>query len=233
MNEGFWRNQWKRLVVCTLLLLPIIVFLFYRSELSPLLSYTLLFVGTLCAFLALSIFQTGVNWLLIPTHIVQQQLQQSVSGDADTLAAVPRTLDEVLRLDPKEFEILSAAVVIGMGEGHYFLKHCGQRGDEGIDAKLLNHYRLPVVVQSKLYGYENHIEPTQVRDFMGAIIHEKAVYGFFVTTSTFTSAAYRWIAEMGGRIRTIDGRQLEMLLQNRWREIALAYCDILNNMAGK
>lgn len=231
MNEGFGRNGWKRPVICVLLLLPIFIFLGYRSELSPLLSYGLLFVGIPCMFLALSIFQTGMNWQLIPTRIVEQQSQQIAPGDADALPAIPRTLDEVLDLAPKEFEVFSAAVVVGMGEGHRFLQHCGRSGDEGIDVKLRNLYQQTVVIQCKLYALDNHIGQSELRDFLGSIIHEKAVYGFFITTSTFTSAARRWIAETDVRIRGIDGRQLELLLQRRRREIALAYRDILSDIA--
>ena len=225
-------NGWKRLVICVLLFLPMIVFLFYRSELSPLLSYGLLFTGFICAFLGLSIIQAGLNWLLTPGRKIEPPPQQKAFDDSDGLPAIPRTLNEVFGLGDELFEVFSAAVIIGMGEGHRFLKHCGQSGDEGIDAKLLNQYHLTVVVQSKLYGLDNHVGQPKLRDFLGAIIHEKAVYGFFVTTSTFTLAARRWIAEMDGRIRAIDGRQLELLLQHRRREIALAYRDILNGMAG-
>ena len=233
MNEGFWRNEWKRLTLCILLLLPGIVFLLYRSLLSPSLSYGLFFAGSLCALLALAIFLAVVSFYIAPARPIEARSPQTVPDDADTLPAIPRTLAEVHLFDPTEFEVFSAAVVVALGEGHRFLKHCGQSGDQGIDTKLLNIYRLTVVVQSKLYAYDNPIVPAQVRDFQGAMDHEKAVYGFFVTTSTFTSAARRWVADMGGRIRTIDGRQLELLLQQRRREIALAYRDILNGMADK
>ena len=233
MNEGFWRNEWKRLALCILLLLPAIVFLLYRSLLSPSLSYGLFFAGSFCALLSLAIFLAMVSFYIAPARVIEARSQQTTPDDADTLPAIPRTLDEVHLFDPTEFEVFSAAVVISLGEGHRFLKHCGQSGDQGIDTKLLNTYRLTVVVQSKLYRHDRPIEPTQVRDFQGAIDHEKAVYGFFITTSTFTSASRRWIADTGGRIRTIDGRQLESLLQQRRREIALAYRDIMSDMAGK
>src|SRR5690242_3824611 len=126
------------------------VFLLYRSELSPFLSYGLFFTGFICVFLGLSIAQAGMTWLLASARIIEAQPMQT-APDADALPAIPCTLDEVFQLNPKEFEVLSAAVVVGMGEGHRFLKHCGQSGDQGIDAKLLNQYHLTVAIQSKLY----------------------------------------------------------------------------------
>lgn len=87
-------------------------------------------------------------------------------------------------------------------------------------------YHNMVVVQCKRYAPDNHVGQPELRDFLGSILFHQAVYGFFVTTSTFTPPARSLIANTHGRIRAIDGRQLAYLLQHRSREIALALQDI-------
>jgi restriction endonuclease Mrr len=68
-----------------------------------------------------------------------------------------------------------------------------------------------------------------MRDFGGAIVTHNAAYGYFVTTSTFTSGALDEKRSYE-RIRTIDGLEIERLLQTRSREIAEAYDDILQRI---
>ncbi len=54
---------------------------------------------------------------------------------------LPKTLAEVYSsFSSTEFEIFSAAVVVGLGEGHQFVAHSGKRGDRGVDFRLHNAY---------------------------------------------------------------------------------------------
>lgn len=162
----------------------------------------------------------------IPQH-PRSRSQPSLSpSKGSRLPAIPRTLEEVLRLSPRQFEIFAAAVLIALGDGHSFLQHCGQSGDEGVDVKLLNIYHHKVIVQCKLYAQDNHIGQSELRDFWGSISYHNAVYGFFVTTSTFTSSAHRLISASGGRIRPVDGRRLQDILKDRPHEVALAFLDV-------
>src|SRR6266571_6196330 len=109
------------------------------------------------------------------------------SGSDNTLPRIPRNLAQLhSMMDYTQFEIFSTALIIARGEGHRFKEHSGKANDKGIDARLYNIHHNIVAVQSKLYAHDNHIEPTQVRDFIGAVTVSEAVYGFFVTTSTFT-----------------------------------------------
>jgi hypothetical protein len=182
-------------------------------------------------FFALGLFLAWMDSGTTPSlpRTIVQPVQPAVPGKA--LPAVPHTLAEVYRMmDYNEFEIFSAAVVMALGEGHRFLKHCGGSGDQGVDAKLLNQLGLTVAIQSKFYAPENHVGSAELREFGFAIDLHKAAYGFFVTTSTFTEGA-RWVvSRANGRIRTIDGRQLEIILKHRSREIALALSDIRSGM---
>ncbi|GHO59278.1 hypothetical protein KSB_77530 [Ktedonobacter robiniae] len=145
---------------------------------------------------------------------------------------MPPTLREVYkRLKPKDFEIFSAALIIAQKEGHRFLEHCGQSGDQGVDTKLLNRFGNIVIVQSKLYASTNRVGQPELRDFFGSTYHHKSVYGYFVTTSTFTRAARQFIYANGSRIRVIDGPQIEMLLQKKRQNIALALRDIYQQIS--
>ncbi len=145
------------------------------------------------------------------------------------LPKIPRTSEEAFtQLTDAQFEIFSAAVVIGMGEGHRFLSHSGKSGDEGVDIRLCNLYSQRVIVQSKRYAADNHISQPTMRDFLGSIIYHRVAYGFFVTTSSCTAPAKRLVYGSHGRIRIIDSDALSRLLHYRYREIALAYQDVLD-----
>ncbi len=220
----------KRLMLCTVLFCPMLVLVFCWSLLSPLVLLSLFFTASFCAFLALAFLLVPIRAQLAPSRTRDSVAQPPMLGD--TLPSVPRTLAEVHLMGPTQFEVFSAAVLVAMGEGYRFLRHCGKSGDQGIDVTLLNLYHNPVAVQCKLYASDNHVGQPELRDFLGSILWHQAVYGFFVTTSTFTPAALRFITGTNGRIRPIDGRQLEVLLQYRTREIALALHDIRVVLSG-
>jgi restriction endonuclease Mrr len=94
---------------------------------------------------------------------------------------------------------------------------------------LQNAIGLLVIVQCKRYAAHCHVRPAEIREFGGTIHLHDAVYGYFVTTSTFTPAAYR-DRDSHGRIHTLNGQHLEMLLQRHPREIAQALDDIRKSM---
>lgn len=144
----------------------------------------------------------------------------------DALPYVPRNLKEVYQLmNPRQFEIFSAALVMCAAPGHRFLQHSGGSGDMGVDAKLLNQVGCLVAVQSKFYSPDNHVPHAELREFYGAIGLQKAVYGYFVTTSSYTPAALNgfW-GNM--KVHMIDGRKIESLLQYKRYELAQALRDI-------
>jgi restriction system protein len=83
-----------------------------------------------------------------------------------------------------------------------------------------------VVVQCKRYA-DNPVGSSEVRDFWSSIRLYNAVYGYFVTTSTFSRDAQQVLASAGWQIRRIDGYQLDALLRGRRREISLAWSEVL------
>lgn len=148
------------------------------------------------------------------------------------LPRIPRTAYEAHEiLSDKEFELFSAAVVIGQGIGHTFLSHAGGSGDRGVDTWLLNMYQKLVVVQSKRYLYRAvPVLPEQVRDFCGAIQIHGAVNGYLVTTSILTVQAQQEVQGARGFIHVIDAPRLDNLLHYHARAIAVAYQEVLNTV---
>jgi len=216
-------NRWK---FCIALFLPLLFVLLFRPFLHSAVVFSLSLIGI---FLALS----SISLLMAPMHVYSTSSRASGS-DENGLPPVPKTLAQLrLMMNADQFEIFSAALVIARGEGHRFYMHSGKAGDGGIDARLHNIHDNIVAIQSKFYAHDNHVEPTDVRDFIGAVTVSSAVYGFFVTTSTFTKAAQLTAHGSRGRVRTIDGHQIEVLLQRKHREVALAYRDVLKETPDK
>ncbi len=219
----------KSLVLFAMSLL--LSFLLLSGSVGPLLMCVLLFLDILFALAALSFFVASMH--LHSTRARTKVTSSRLMLLEDGLPSIPLTIREILaKMDFTQFEYFSAAVVIGLREGHRFEKHCGGSGDQGVDVKLRNAYGLLVAVQSKLYTPGNPVGSEEIRAFLGSLLFHQATYGFFVTTSTFTRDARRVIESTNGRIRAIDGRQLEAYLQWRTREMKLAWREIEDALGG-
>ncbi len=104
-------------------------------------------------------------------------------------------------MNPTDFEWFSAAIILALGQGHCFHSHVGQSSDHGVDAKLLNTFGLLVLVQSKRFGAETSVGSGLIRDFAGAIVAQRATYGYLVTSSRLTSDACQEVTWLAGKIR--------------------------------
>lgn len=224
------RSRRSRFFLRAALFCPALLLVVSWPLLSPLFLWSLIFVASFCCLFALSLPSTPLPSQAALKH-TNVLAAPPPSRARDALPAIPKTAAEVHQnMSFEEFEYFAAAVVLALGQGHRFHQHCGGSGDQGVDAKLLNHYGQIVAVQTKLYASDNTVGSSELRDFGYAISLHHAAYGFFVTTSKFSSDA-KWVIEKaGGLIRPIDGRQLDVLLQHRSREIALAYQDILSRL---
>ncbi|GHO88248.1 restriction endonuclease [Dictyobacter formicarum] len=211
-----------------LLALPIIVVLSW-ALLGPLLQVVALLscmiavpFAVILFFLPLSTSTTPARPSSTPTAVAPVW---SVPTD-DSLPYVPRSLNEIYQLmNARQFEIFSAALVMCAAPEHRFLQHCGGSSDQGVDAKLLNHVGCLVAVQSKFYAQDHHVPHAELREFYGAIVLQKAVYGYFVTTSSYTPAALSgFLGKM--KVHMIDGRRIEYLLKYKRYELGQALRDI-------
>jgi hypothetical protein len=139
---------------------------------------------------------------------------------------IPQTLVEVFELGEDTFELFAAALAMTYHAGHTFDRHTKKSGDRGVDAYLKNIHGLRVIVQAKLWN--NPVGQPELRDFWGTLFYHKAVYGFFVTSSSFTPEAKHVIENTHGRIIALDGNDITALLKYRQREVALNFQDVQN-----
>lgn len=123
-----------------------------------------------------------------------------------------------------DFEYLAAAVIMVL-EGYQFDRRCGGRGDQGVDAILINHYGQRVVIQAKCFALHRSIGSNKLREFVGGMRIYDAAKGYFVTTSTFTPEAMR-VVRSHGFIYPMNGAQLEMHLQQHADHIEKTYHTI-------
>lgn len=137
-------------------------------------------------------------------------------------SSFPLTAFEVHRqMSDVDFEYLAAAVIMVL-EGYRFERRCGGRGDQGVDAILINHSGQRVVIQAKCYALHRSIGSGKLREFVGGMRMYDAAKGYFVTTSTFTPDAMQ-VVRSNGFIRPINGGQLEMYLQQHADHIEKTY----------
>lgn len=111
-----------------------------------------------------------------------------------------RNMEDLLGLDPYAFEDFVKKVFEGLG---YKVDVTKRSGDEGVDL-VLNRSAERSVVQCK--RYRGQVGQSEIRDFYGTVIHEKAKRGFFVTTGTFSLPSQVW-AE-GKNLVLVDGSDL-------------------------
>jgi restriction endonuclease Mrr len=82
-------------------------------------------------------------------------------------------------------------------------------GDEGIDI-FLRSTDETIAVQCKKYDENTTVGSKELREFLGALIHAKAVHGYFVTTSSFSSQA-KDFSNNHKNITLIDGECIKKL----------------------
>src|SRR5205085_12654613 len=68
-----------------------------------------------------------------------------------------------------------------------------------------------IYIQAKRWD-GNSIGGPSVQQFAGALQGQRANKGIFITTSTFTDAARKYVAQIGSKIVLIDGEQLAQLM---------------------
>ena len=119
---------------------------------------------------------------------------------------------QVLELHPGAFEHLTCDLLTA--SGLTAVEVTGGAGDGGIDGigyrlALLDSF--PVYFQCK--RYQGSVNPSQVRDFRGAM-DGRAGHGILVTTGSFSSAAREESERPGAKsIELIDGDALTMLMR--------------------
>jgi restriction system protein len=109
-------------------------------------------------------------------------------------------------LRPEEFEEFVAEVFEAL---NFEVQRCGGTGDEGADLRVQRD-GVRGVVQCKYQGKAVVGSPA-LQKFLGTVHHTRSHKGFFVTTSTFSLAAERFVA--AHPIELIDGPRLVQMVQ--------------------
>jgi restriction system protein len=115
-------------------------------------------------------------------------------------------LAQLTSLSPETFEEFVAELFEALG---YEVEQVGGTGDEGADLRLRRN-DLRAIVQCK-YHKRSVVGSPELQKFLGTIHHTRSHKGFFVTTSTFSLAAEKFVADHP--IELVDGPRLVELVQ--------------------
>ncbi|QEH34020.1 Mrr restriction system protein [Aquisphaera giovannonii] len=116
-------------------------------------------------------------------------------------------LAQLTTLSPETFEEFVAELFESLG---YEVEQTGGSGDEGADLRL-RRKDMVAIVQCK-YHKRGVVGSPELQKFLGTVHHTRSHKGFFVTTSSFSLAAERFVAEHP--IELIDGPRLVELVQH-------------------
>lgn len=124
-------------------------------------------------------------------------------------------LDNMLSMNPFQFEQLVLDVLMAMGYGGqaddagYVTK---RSGDEGIDA-VINQDPLGLdVVYVQAKRWSNSIGRPEIQSFVGALAGKQANKGIFITTSDFAKSALDYAHTVQQKIVLINGKRLAQLM---------------------
>ena len=131
----------------------------------------------------------------------------------DELAA--QLLDEIADRSPLFFEKVVLDLMRAMGYGGWgdaAGRLTGKGADAGIDG-IIHEDRLgldTIYLQAK--RWEHPVGRPEIHKFVGALHGRRARKGVFVTTSTFTSDAIEYAAQIDTKVVLVDGRTLARLM---------------------
>lgn len=142
-------------------------------------------------------------------------------------------IEQLMQLDPKEFEILVGHLLTALGfDGSEVV---GKSGDGGVDAtgelNASNLAKVKIFVQAKRYKPGTRISAGTVRELRQAIPF--GGQGAFITTADYQVKAMDVAVEPGfPRIGLINGRQLVDLLVEHWNDIPADFQELLGLKPG-
>ncbi len=156
---------------------------------------------------------------IIPESIVAEQTPQEIieaSVEKLNVALGGDLLQEILTMDPYEFEALVVDLLVRMGYGklQYGSTATKKSGDEGIDG-VVTADKLgfdSIYIQAKKYK-DGTVGRPDVQKFIGALAGQGAQKGIFITTSQFSKEAIEFAKKnLTYKIVLIDGAKLADLM---------------------
>jgi restriction system protein len=133
-------------------------------------------------------------------------------GETESLAALDHRTD-LMAITPYDFERLIKNLAEAMGLTSWRTQ---DSSDEGIDAIAYDESSLAggmCVIQAKQYTRRRALSPEAVRALYGSMEQKRAATGWLVTTTRFGTTTTSFAADLGGRIKLIDGNTLTGLLK--------------------
>lgn len=143
----------------------------------------------------------------------EEALESSWQVLRDQLSA--ELLARVQQCPPDFFERLVLDLLVQMGYGGSFAEAAqavGKTGDGGIDG-IIKEDKLgldAVYVQAK--RWTTSVGAPELQAFAGSLQGHHARKGVFITTSTYTNAAQKYVSQIESRIVLIDGKRLVELM---------------------
>ena len=129
--------------------------------------------------------------------------------------ALGMTAKDLLDLPPGEFEEMTAELYRARG---YQASKTGASGDHGVDVVVKSKDGKKMIVQCK--RWRKPVGESIVRDFYGAMQHEKAAHGTIIATSGFTQQAIEWAK--GKPMSLHDGNKFIEMWQQSKKQKSLA-----------
>lgn len=143
----------------------------------------------------------------------EETLEESYLKVKDDL--ISEILTKVKSASPYFFEKLVVELLLAMGYGGSRSeagKAIGKSGDEGIDGTISEDRLGLDMIYLQAKKWEGSIGRPEIQRFVGALHGKRARKGVFLTTSTFTSEAVKYVENIDPKVVLIDGRQLAELM---------------------
>jgi restriction system protein len=144
----------------------------------------------------------------------EEALEDAYQKIRDDLAQ--ELLDQVKECSASFFENLVLDLLVKMGYGGSRIdaaRAVGRKGDEGIDG-IIDEDRLgldSIYIQAKKWS-DTSIGRPDIQRFVGALGGKRAKKGIFITTSTFTDTAQKYVSNIDVTVVLIDGKRLSELM---------------------
>ena len=144
-----------------------------------------------------------------PLEILEDSYLTLRSNLADDL------LTNIAQCSPAFFENLVVELLVGMGYGGSIVdagQTIGKSGDGGIDG-IIKEDKLGLdVIYIQAKRWENPVGSREIRNFVGALVGQKANKGVFITISSFTRDALSYVQAIPQKVILVDGEQLAQLM---------------------
>lgn len=153
-----------------------------------------------------------------PPLRVSQTPSEAIESALEALnqSVAQELMEHILAITPEQFEglVLELLLAMGYGADQRALTRTGGSADGGIDGMItLDRLGLEkVYIQAKRWALNNSVGRPELQSFYGALAIRKANKGVFITTSSFTTPAIEYAAQVSNGIVLVDGELLTQLM---------------------